>query len=87
MEIVKLRHARHHVKIIWVAADSVARSSERFEIPQFEEMAHADEISNSDAIPDKDKAGEPMKLPPIPPTTSSEDEGGAGQKLELLRSA
>ena len=70
-----------------VAADSVARSSERFEIAQFEEMTHADEISNSDAIPDKDKAGEPMKLPPIPPTTSSEDEGGAGQKLELLRSA
>ena len=52
-----------------------------------EEMTHADEISNSDTIPDKDKAGEPMKLPPIPPTTSSEDEGGAGQKLELLRSA
>ena len=70
-----------------VAADSVARSSERFEIPKFEEMAHADEISNSDAFPDKDKEGEPMKLPPILPTTSSEDEGGAGQKLELLRSA
>ena len=50
-------------------------------------MTHADGISHADAIPDKDKAGEPMKLPPIPPTTSSEDEGGAGQKLELLRSA
>ena len=69
------------------AADSVARSSERFEMPNFEEMTHVDEISNSDAIPDKDTAGEHLKLPPIPPTTSSEDEGGAGQKLELLRSA
>ena len=69
------------------AADSVARSSERIEIQNFEEMAHADWKSHADAIPDEDKAGEPMKLPPIPPTTSSEDEGGAGQKLELLRSA
>ena len=70
-----------------VAADSFARSSERFEIQNFEEMTHVDEISNSDAIPDKDKAGEHLKLPPVPPTTSLEDEAGAGQKLELLRSA
>ena len=53
-------------------------------MPNFEEMTNVDEISN---FPDKDKADEHLKLPPIPATTSPEDEGGAGQTLGLLRSA